>query len=709
MDLAEERDTAPVSPRGGKFPARVTLTDIAEEDRMDITALNDAIAQPSPTSVDLNPPPFPVESREDLLDIATAITLCDGEPDNMFAALDAMSDELMTQITMAGEAERRLLIPEVLALHQKIDSREALRQQLIADRTQKRELTGKIDKLESEIRLLELQIRALREDEQMQLLEAELTQADAERDRALELVRSDANARNDARAEQWQKTESQRNTRATELREQLEKAKEVAAERETRANELAARMITRTVAGFLVWLGYASVVATGTVLAMLLGSKPGIPTDGVLTTIQTFLNGVPFAQNALTRFAVLIGLLVLFAGATFGIAWLCDRVLRRFDSDWTAGDGEERPVIQLAPSGINRRSYTRLLAVTPYVFAMGACVAFVGAVPASDANRGVLDSLVPTVANTFIGSAIALLATAAFMLYALHIMEARTKGKPRQSWEVAVLPIALLLAVGLAVMNPMIHAGSNNVVQWRERLAWGGWALFMLVTSLALAYGLIYHGIYKDETKAHERVQRLHWLIEKCEFPPAPVFPSLKKWKTEWLSMTYARERQRQEAILRRFATARALGLKVVEPPLERRWLFWKKSPNGTNGHNGFHVIDLRIAPKQVERIEELRGESRQLLLQVSELDRAIAEKENLCGIVPLEHLRDELATKVGQVQSSEANDVRLQAAARFAKTDLELRIRGAITTARTIGGRIDPTLSSRSSTPSSSPKQVTP
>lgn len=663
---------------------------------MDITALDEAVGRPSVAGAVDVPPPFPLESRDDLLDIATAITLCDGPTQEVFDSLDRMEEELLTQILMAGESERRLIVPELLALRQKIESRREMREQLTAERNERRELIQKIEETESEIRVLHLQLQDCRAAEQQRLLEAELENVDKERQRALDLVGGDVRTLNDAQSQQWERTQPQREKRAGELRKQLEKASAVAAERETRANALSSKMITRTVAGYLVWLGYASVVATGTVLAMLLGRKPGIPTEGVLSTIQAFLDDIPFASNSVARFSILVGILIVFGSATFGIAWLCDRVLRRFDDDWTAGEGEERPVIQLAPSGITRRSYTRLLAITPYVFALGTCAAFVASVPTSGTGKDVLGSLVPTVANTFIGSAIALLATAAFMLYALHVIEVRGKADARRSWEVAVLPAILIAAVGLAVANPMIGADGSSTEEWRERIAWGGWALFMLATSLALAYGLVYHGIYKDELKANERVQRLQWLIQQCEFPPRPAATSLRTWRGGALEFAYARGRLQQETILRRFRTARTLSTTSVRQPVPKRWQFWRASSqngngNGNHHHDGLHPMDFRLAPDLVRRIEELRRISNDLTSQRMDLDRAIVEKENLCGTVHIEQLRDELAAKLGRVHSSEANDLRLQAATKFAKADLVLRVRGAVTTAQAMSRQVDP------------------
>ncbi|HUP60884.1 MAG TPA: hypothetical protein VNA69_10745 [Thermoanaerobaculia bacterium] len=662
---------------------------------MDLTLFDEAVGRPNVAGAIDVPPAFPLESRDDLLDVATAITLCDGPVEEVFKSLNEMSEELMTLIMMTGESERRLITPALLALHQKIESRKKMREDLMEERKDRRKILRKIEDLESEIRVLHLQLEDLRAAAQQRLLEAEVESVDNDRQRAFDLLGSDAKKINDAQAEQWNKTESQRKQRAVELRKQLQDAATIASERQKRADALSSKMITRTVAGYLVWLGYASVIATGTVLAMLLGRKPGIPTEGVLSTIQAFLDDLPFATNALTRFAVLIGILTVFGLATFGIALLCDRFLRRFDDDWEAGEGEERPVIQLAPSGITRRSYTRLLAITPFVFALGACAAFVASVPASKSGKDVLSSLVPTVANTFIGSAIALLATAAFMLYALHIIEARGKGEPRHAWEVAVLPAILILAVGLAVANPMVRDvdGSSTVVWW-ERIAWGGWALFMLVTSLALAYGLVYHGIYKDETKANERVQRLQWLIQQCEFPPRPVSASLRTWRGGSLEFSYARGRLQQETILRRFRTARTLGLKIEPKPAPKSWQFWRTtSQNGNGSYNGFHPMDSRLASELVKNIEERRRSSNELMSERSELDRSIVEKENLCGLVQLEQLRDELAEKLGRVQSSEANDLQRQASANFAKADLVLRVRGAITTAKAMSQRIDPKL----------------
>ena len=470
----------------------------------------------------------------------------------------------------------------------------------------------------------------------------------------------------------------------------------------SRASHLNDRMVTKTVAGFLAWLGYASVPATGAVLAMLLdGSKFSL--NWILVVAGTFANEIP--GSSFYRFFILVVFFGLCVALLLLSIVLVDKLLvSRFDS-WPDQGVNNGVTISLGTGGITRRSYVRLLASLPYV--LGACMllAFVASAGRSTLSDD-LKGLLPTITNAFIGSAITLLATAVLMMYAIRIIEPREAGVEktvRRAWEFAVAPLAMLVAIAVAVSLPT-----------PDRVRWGGWTLFMLVSSLSLAYGLVYHGIYKDADKAYGRLQGIEKEIRVLMAPPQPPALSAKSLNKQIsIQNDYARDALRLERLRRKYRLPIKQGSSALPVAADANRHHWWSSilsvaTNKTEAKSelAFDDIDAAIAPELVDQLRSKTRRRTELGVLLEELRITISKKEELTSIEAIEGLENGLATATGQHNRLRAYGAELGAFARKEMDEFGLTMNAAILAAMRLRGPFDDAAGPRggSGAPSSEP-----
>jgi len=109
---------------------------------------------------------------------------------------------------------------------------------------------------------------------------------------------------------------------------------------------------------------------------------------------------------------------------------------------------------------------------------------------------GSINAVPASIVATYIGTVLALLMTSSFVMYVLKIVERRVEAVAAQAtsrpswktgWEFFVIPFVLVGA--------LLYATADTLPAQR---VWGPIAIFMLLSCLAVAYGVVYRGIFYD-------------------------------------------------------------------------------------------------------------------------------------------------------------------------------------------------------------------
>lgn len=626
------------------------------------------------------------DSRDEFLHQTTLLVLCDGDAEIPTGVLAKIGADQAAAIASHGEGDRAVLASSMTLLDGRIRSRIELREQLARDREEQARLRTEIGKLTDDADRINREIRAKRIAEIERRIADEAAKLDVDRQKAIDDLQAVTLKEYERQKASWEGTAEDRQRRVEVLSNIQERGRLVVEATAARASKLNDRMITKTVAGFLAWLGYATVPATGAVLAMLLeGSKFSL--DWVLIVAGTFGREIP--GPSFVRFFVLVAFFGVCLLLLLGSVLLVDKLVSRFDDNWPEQDLSNGVTIQLGGGGITRRSYVRLLASLPYVFAGCMLVAFVASAGSVSAPKE-LQSLLPTITNAVIGSAIALLATAVLMMYAIRIIEPREAGVAktvRRAWEFVVAPLAMIIAVAIAVSLPTA-----------DRLRWGGWTLFMLLSSLSLAYGLVYHGIYKDADKAYGRLQGIEKEIRVLVSPPQPRALSAKLINQQInIQHEYARDALRLERLRRKYRLPTKQGSSASSSNgingTERHWWSSILSVSGKREDRlevSFDDLDSAIAPDLVDQLRSVTRRKAELEVLREEGRAAIRRKEELTSVEAIEGLQDRLATATGQHVRLLSYCSELGAFARKEVDEFTLAVNAAILAAMRLRGPFD-------------------
>lgn len=136
----------------------------------------------------------------------------------------------------------------------------------------------------------------------------------------------------------WKKQSEEIDRRVQILGERLRELDERLKEARDRAAPLIRRNITRTVAGFLLWVGYGSFAAIGSTIALLLPtlSNDKAPLAHILGAVRSTVAGFPSDWSIGVVFVV--SLIVFFIGAVLfgafvvGVDWLLQRSIPNGDA-----------------------------------------------------------------------------------------------------------------------------------------------------------------------------------------------------------------------------------------------------------------------------------------------------------------------------------------------------------------------------------------
>lgn len=650
---------------------------------------------PGPDSVAVVPDaaPRPETSRsalslDDWLDLASRLALSTDRPEIVIEVVRRAGGLRRGAIWMDGERMRAEKAAQLTLKDEELRALRQVRDELARDVARRRELEASKQVVESAIRDQDLLLRARREAAETAQFENELQRIDEERDRALLDGQDPAEALANAQRV-WDEQTPARTATIARLEADRTRLQQAAEESRSKLAQWTPPLMSKTVAGFLIWIGYGAIVATGAVVSRLLDGPDAWDPGTILEALRAFAGFVP--DSPLLRFGVLWAMVIAGLGATVGVAIFCDRRMRLFDDEW-AKKAAESKTIELSPAGITRRSYGRLLASVPFLFAAGTAASFLAAAPATSSASATFRTLLPSVAHTFIGTAIALLCTAAFLLYVIRIMERPAEPADparRHPWELAALVVILLVAIVISVALP---PGTETSWSWeavREQARWGGWTLFMLLSSLTFAYGLIHHGLYKDLDKIEAGVEEIDRAIRRNLEPP-----SLARLRRQSLASArktanqYADDRRRLERVARRYRAGRRLGLDIDLPALLSDMpLLSRLSPFRTpkRAEETFTVTESEVAEDILRVLRELYGWRWRYDEELKALAERITEMSVRASWEKIGELQRERASLLGEIAASLPADAARVGQDAVDEEELQIRIVAAIAAAQQV------------------------
>lgn len=594
-----------------------------------------------------------------LLDIAGMLSLTRTDSEGVVTdAIARMLDAHSAEIDANGAWRRARMAGEIQALDYEIVQRTQLRDELPALRTRREELRTQCNALRTTVASLEGQLilrRQTAEDEQLAAQLAALREEEAEAQKRAANVADEQLPAEEASA------------RREESVRLLEQKYRQVLEAETpaieRAQRLADRAITQTVAGFLLWLGYGSVAATGAVLALMMnggdGWQFGIIVDGWRSIVESF--SITAVWGRLLLGVGLAALLLLLLGLVIVAA---DRLLKK-RPDWTSekqrsGD----PQVNLSPQSITSRTYTQFIALLPFLFAAGMICTILALtpIPRTGDDTNVLTSVLPTLGYAFVGIVIAFLATAVFVMYVIRIIEPRQepaegRGVLRAAWEFVVPPLILIIAV----------AATPAILPSISAKAWSLWAGFMLLASLALACGVVYHGVFKDARKARDRVDEIEARLDierGLLAAPPPV-------RDETIRRSYEEELRRLQN-LQRDLRLRRLGVAITGRSedgsvLARVWHSIRRQrtvrelsdlPVVAEGiATGYRPIDYAVSGDLIAELEKARTERDSATTDLDAVEQSIRRREALTSFEVMTALARRCELLKGDREASTSED----------------------------------------------------
>jgi hypothetical protein len=531
---------------------------------------------------------------------------------------------------------------------------------------------------------LDQAIRAKRQAAERQRIEAAIGDLSSQEKRSVDRLATARLEQHQRDLALWHESEVWRAKQIEEIISERDKAKKESDDLEARIAKAVDPLITRTVAGFLIWVGYSSVAAIGAAVALILGAKPDLGTavlGQLLASMTLLLRDAPAWTLLLLPIFVLI--VVALIGAVF---YFADWAIDRFDPRGWKRDRKHAALEGGLPTiDLSRRSYVRVLAALPFIYVAGLitallCVAGRLAPKGSDPDKllAALNGFSDSMANTLIGSVMALLITSVFILYLVKIIERRLhSGQPlwKHSWEIAALPVMLLTALGVALLDDK-----------PTRQMWAVLSAFMLMSSLALAYGVVYRGLFRDVDRARWHVRSIDELLASYREPPAIAEPGgEERDELRHVRRTYRMEREWLEELEREREIGRTFGLDdAADAQLVQRWLDRRRSKlermrsaTITPTVLQFRVLDLDAAPEEVKERDRVKISAQIVSVDLTTLEQAVSDtsaQRETDAILAAERDLSERMTEVARLPFEEKEEIaRLAEAYQRYASDTEL------------------------------------
>jgi hypothetical protein len=639
------------------------------------------------------------EQQATLLDIAGMLSLT--RTDSELVTIDAIAKMLgahAAEIDANGRWRRALLAGDVQAVGAEIGMRTELRQELANLRQNQSDLRVRFSSLETNIARLEGElVRRRHEAEDAQLEQ----QIEALRHEESEAQRRAANDPSD-NAQSNEEIAAKRKAAIALLEKNYQAALAVERPSFQRAERLAARSITQTVAGFLLWLGYGSVAATGAVLALMMNGGDSGQFVVIIEAWRGIVDSIGLSSvwQKLVAGVGLVAVLLALVGSSIVAA---ERWLLKKREDWNRDEQRNRdPQVNLSPQSITRKTYTQFIAILPFLFGAGIIATILSVTPVhkeGGRSETVLTSVLPTLGYAFVGIVIAFLATAVFVMYVVRIIEPRSKDSEERTnvlkagWEFVVPPLVLVVAVAATpfILNSSASTPAVHIVAGE----WVPWAAFMLMSSLALACGVVYHGVFKDAKMARERLATIESQLDSERRLLAGGVP-----KDEVITRDYGEELRRIDALRRDLRLGR-LGVSISArnedtPMLVRAWR-WLRRPAGGNGADdraatilgpstgGYRPIDYAVAADVISDLAKYRSERAFTVAELGNVEDAIRRSEQFAAFEVMLPLKRKLAALKGDIDASEAEDIERKNRAAITGEILTLGVKGVIANGKAV------------------------
>lgn len=353
-----------------------------------------------------------------------------------------------------------------------------------------------------------------------------------------------------------------------------------------------------------------------------------------------------------------------------GAVWLCDKLIQTFDKKWRKrqpnDSGFSRTALGLPSPAVSRRAYVQTLALLPFAYIGALAVLIMTYRAANTTIPRVMLALSPAILHTAIGSVVTLLAASVFVLYVIKIIELRvvTDDKSRRPWEIASLPLLIVLAftVGMARPQP-------------DRFVWGCLAAFMVASTIGLAYGVVYRGMFRDVDEIARLLRTCEADIEELDAEPEVEDPS-KAERNAVLSIERA-YRQRRQRVLddarrrrmkRRDARPDSEMTQTGAPWSIRSW-FRRDSGSTSSAADDWRLIDAEAAPDETERGSKLRTELAHIDEEIATIVQAsaatdararlkAARAEHLNAVAELESADDRAAAETARLLERQAIEI---------------------------------------------------
>jgi hypothetical protein len=487
------------------------------------------------------------------VDLQTALELLENE---LKATADATKADFDSRREHAKAEHARL--EQELKLFSDYDKTDADTQRRIAELTQRRAVVA------YEIAQLDVEIERRRAALERQKLEEEVKTLGDEEKAAIDKLATEREEQYQEELTHWNASVSVRTQRVQELTKRRGALAAARDELIKRWGERRDVLMTPTIAGFLIWSGYTGIAATGAAVGRFLypSNSGGSLIGTLLAASKNLVDSVGTrVPSWLIVPAVALIMLVLLASVA-GVFYITDWLIRHFDGSWDAKKKKEdqSSVVPSRPSiVVDRRSYVRALGILPFVYAFGLLLAFLTMNPSAADPLVKFVELAPRVMGVFIGTVLPILTAAVFVIYLIRVMDPRFSQEQAQrrwwqGWEIAVLPVALIVPFVVGMAYPK-----------EERTMWGTLSLFMILSSIALAYGMLLRGMFRQIAEAELAVDICDYQIDELTNTPARNDPDREEvTERRTIRRRYAGERVALLELSRENRLNRMLGKPAV-------------------------------------------------------------------------------------------------------------------------------------------------
>lgn len=344
--------------------------------------------------------------------------------------------------------------------------------------------------------------------------------------------------------EVWDLNTSERNRHVSELQAEQALVEQRLNRIESLLNALRTLGVTRTTSGFLSWAGYIIMAGAAYAVTQILYPRqaPGSdPISGALAgmsarmgTIHGFsdlwlplvhLCGVLFGGLLVVAvFSTLMGLLLRLARPTkMKAARLTARrrrsplaAVKAFFGGETLFRSSRRPRVRRQSDDFDYQmpSYSQVIAMLPWAITLTLFLFFISGLGLRDAA-----AQFPT---PYVSVAIALGMAAVSIMYNNFVLGPRlrdfllTEATPRVlsvfRWEARILSALLIIAIALC--------GSLPAGPMSDRICWSAVAIFLLLTSLPFACGILQKGLFRDYLELEDKRNFYRARIDTCLAAP---------------------------------------------------------------------------------------------------------------------------------------------------------------------------------------------